>query len=211
MPDYWSSSRAIIFGEKEMQFRVFQLGLAAAGLLLIGGCAPEVAKVAEPVRSAPAIVTHGEMMKTIAFHQERVERDPQGAIGFAMLSESYLALANAEDDDHAAQHAEEAARESLKIREVGNSRAARRLTEALMAQHRFAEAEESARLAVRLSGEDVQSVRLLGDVLLELGKYDEFEKSIVSRSDMQDSPEGLAMLARWNEVIGDPHMSLGLM
>lgn len=194
-----------------MNLKNSQFAVIAFGLVALTGCTSSATHATIQPIEAPPIITHSDLMEAVAFHQARVERDPKGAIGFAMLSEAHLALARAEDDDHAAQHAEEAARESLKIRKEGNARAARRLTEALMAQHRFAEAEEAAQLAVDLSGEEIQSVRLLGDVLLDLGKYEQFEKLIGMHQELSSLPEGLATLARWNEVNGDPHMALGLL
>lgn len=172
------------------------------------GCAAPMA--AHVVSSAPSAALPS-LEDAVKFHQDRVKRDPKGAIGWAMLAEAHLAVARAHDDDKAAALAEEAAKKSLEVREVGNSRAAMRLTEAYLAQHRFADAESSARLAVRLAGESGSSVRMLADVLLELGKYEEFKTLVGNHKDLAESPDGAATLARWNEVIGRPETSISLL
>lgn len=181
---------------------------AAVLMILMVGCVGADHSTAVEGGDIPTVVSTedqvAEIQSEIDFHSERVKNDPEGAIGLAMLSESYLALARLKDDDAAAVAAERAARESLAVRQVNNSRAAMRLTEALLHQHRFVDAEESARLAVRLSGRDGQSIRLLGDVLLELGKYDAFEQEILSDLRFAEAPESRAVLARWRELNGDP-------
>lgn len=194
-----------------MRFQILTV-TAIAATILLGGCVSLTS-----LRTSAAVVTPtraetlAELNKAIEFNQSRVTRDPQGAIGFAMLSEAYLAVARLNDDDEAAHKAELAARRSLEIRTANNGRAARRLTEALLAQHRFVEARESAELAMQVSGNDPQSVRQFGEVLLELGDYPEFRKLIGSHGDLKDSPEGLAMMARWHEVIGEPSISISLL
>lgn len=148
---------------------------------------------------------------TVTFHKARVKRDPKGAIGWAMLAEAHLAVARAHDDDKAAADAENAAKKSLAVREVGNYRAAMRLTEAYLAQHKFMDAEGSARLAYHLSGKSSSTTRMLADVLLELGKYDEFKELIATHKDLALSPDGAATLSRWNEVNGHPEVSISLL
>ncbi|HLO99159.1 MAG TPA: tetratricopeptide repeat protein [Fimbriimonas sp.] len=147
----------------------------------------------------------------VEFHEARVKRDPKGAIGWAMLAEAHLAVARAHDDDTAAAEAEKAAKQSLKVREIGNHRAATRLTEAYLAQHKFIDAEGSARLAYRLAGESASSTRMLADVLLELGKYEEFKSLTLKKEDLALTPDGAATLARWNEVVGHPETSISLL
>ncbi|MFM9873902.1 MAG: hypothetical protein ACKVQS_10620 [Fimbriimonadaceae bacterium] len=185
--------------------------LGASALALVGcfpSMAPHSVAVVQPPTKAEILEKLG---KNVSFSKQRVERDPQGAIGLAMLSESYLAVARVSDDDDAAKNAEAAARASLRVRTVNNARAARRLTEALLAQHKFKDAKESAALAVQVSGEDPQCLRQYGEVLLELGEYSEFKTLLSKHQEMTQSPEGLAMLSRWFEVIGKPEMSTSLL
>jgi tetratricopeptide (TPR) repeat protein len=172
------------------------------------GCGPTLPT--NPVAMLP-VSPEADIKNEIEFHRQRVKTDPKGALGFAMLSESYLRLANLKDDDNAAVQAETAARQSLAIRKTGNARAARRLTEALLHQHRFVESEESARLATQLSNYELQAVRQLADVLLELGKYSDFRTLTKKYPAFETSPEGKVTLARWNEVLGKPQVSLMLL
>jgi tetratricopeptide (TPR) repeat protein len=193
------------------RLNLYGLALSSVALSLVGCVSLSSMKAPQVVLAESQMSTRAKLDKSIEFNKARVERDPQGAIGLAMLSESYLAKARAFDDDEAAQHAEVAARESLTMRTTNNARAARRLTEALLAQHRFADAKESATLAVQVSGNDPQCLRQLGDVLLELGDYTEFKKLVAEHPDLSDSPEGLAMMGRWYEVTGKPELSVSLL
>jgi len=192
-----------------MKLHTSFLATSVAGAFLMTGCVALV-PLKKPAESAPLTKESRlvELQKAIDFNRSRVERDPNGAIGLAMLSEAYLAVARLSDDDSAAIQAEDAARRSLKARTVNNSRAANRLTEALLAQHRFVEARESAELAAKLSGNDPQSLRQLGDVLLELGAYDDFNLLVKTYPEVTKTPEGMAMMSRWYEVSGKPESSV---
>ncbi|ARU42458.1 hypothetical protein CCB80_15390 [Armatimonadetes bacterium Uphvl-Ar1] len=180
-------------------FAILGLGLIA----VLVGCGPTIGREVGKGTTEDSVVVQDQIRQEIAFHQERVENDPKGALGWVMLSESYLKLARLADDDEAAVEGEKAAMESLKIREVNNARAAMRVTEARLHQHRFADAEDSARMAVRLSGSEIQAIRQLGDVLLELGKYEEFGREVRDEPGLNAIPEGKAVLARWYELKGD--------
>lgn len=173
--------------------------------LMIGlvGCGPTIGREVSKGIAQESVDLRSQVRQEIAFHQDRVKNDPKGALGWVMLSESYLKLARLADDDKAAVEGEKAALESLKIREVNNARAAMRVTEARLHQHRFADAEDSARLAVRVSGGEIQAMRQLGDVLLELGKYEEFGREVLDEPGLDAIPEGKAVLARWYELKGD--------
>lgn len=146
----------------------------------------------------------------IAFNEERVKNDPQGAIGLAMLSEAYLAKARQQDDTASAIKAEEAARRSLTARRKNNSRAATRLAQSLLEQHRFSEALDAANLAVSLEPDTPGPLRLKADILLELGRYDEFKKMLAVLPNDND-PSTAAMMARWCLVTGENQRAVALM
>ncbi|MEQ1823525.1 MAG: tetratricopeptide repeat protein [Fimbriimonadaceae bacterium] len=146
----------------------------------------------------------------IAFNEERVKNDPQGAIGLAMLSEAYLAKARERDDTKSAIKAEAAARRSLTARRKNNSRAATRLAQSLLEQHRFAEGLEAAKLAVSLEPDSPGPLRLKADILLELGRYEEF-KQMLAQLPAEDEPSTAAMMARWCLVNGENDRAVALM
>lgn len=165
--------------------------------LALAGCATAPMELAPQAVQAEPMTTD----RLIAFHEERVKNDPQGAIGWAMLSESYIAKSREKDDDDAAIKGEEAARKSLGVRKANNARAAVALSSALLEQHRFSDALEAAELATRLEPGNETADRQVAEILLELGRYTEFEK-LAGRIDADD-PSGAVVLARWMEIKGD--------
>src|SRR5689334_10658802 len=85
-----------------------------------------------------------QAQKLVAFHAARVRRDPEGAIGYALLAGAYLQRGRETGDVADAVKAEQAARRSLKIRERGNAQALSLLASSLLTQHRFREALAAA-------------------------------------------------------------------
>lgn len=189
----------------------FRLFVSISALAMAFGCS-RTSPTSEPMASvagstplAPSVepAPYDPMLngKNLAFHRERVERDPKGAIGWAMLSTAYLAAARESDSDAMAVKAEDAARKSLALRTKRNARAAIALAEALLEQHRFAAAlaatEQANRIEPSASGE-----RLRAEILLELGRYPEAEDAIRKAGSPNDAPSLRALAARWQELHG---------
>jgi tetratricopeptide (TPR) repeat protein len=165
-------------------------------LILAAGCATA------PIQEAPTVPTPSQSTDDlIAFHEMRVQNDPQGAIGWSMLAESYVARSREKDDDESALKAEEAARRSLAIRKSNNSRPALALTQALLEQHRFEDSLNAAELALTLEPGNQSAARTRAEIFLELGRYEEFQKTIQTLT--LDDPNGQLILARWHEIKGD--------
>ncbi|MBX3115288.1 MAG: hypothetical protein KF836_12050 [Fimbriimonadaceae bacterium] len=152
---------------------------------------------------------HQRLEQSIEFHKGRVQRDPKGAIGFALLAETYLDKARTFDDDQAAIEAERAARKSLEVRRKNNTRASNLLTKSLLAQHRFADAYLSAADSRSIDPNDFGAVRLQAEVYLELGKYEEFQRHLPLLNDHVDDPSTLSVLSRWAEISGHPDQAIG--
>lgn len=161
--------------------------------------APEAGQASHPtvVRHDPA-----QTDRLIAFHEERVKNDPEGALGWAMLSEAYLAKSRERDDDKAALQAESAARKSLEVRRRNNSRAAIRLSQALLEQHRFSDGLDAAQLAVQLEPSSDPAKRLVAEIHLELGDYDAFRSDLKGLYGLRSEPSGAVLMARWEELQG---------
>lgn len=168
------------------------------------GCA-QVPLASEPSQATSRKVVRHDPAQTdrlIAFHEARVETDPKGALGWAMLSEAYLAKSRERDDDHAAIQAEGAARRSLEVRRRNNSRAAIRLSQALLEQHRFSDGLEAAKLAVQLEPSSDPAKRLVTEIHLELGDYNAFRNDLKGLYGLQSEPSGAVLMARWEELQG---------
>lgn len=156
--------------------------------------------VAAPAPAQPATSTQ-RAAQLVTFHEERVKRDPQGAIGWAMLAEARLDVAARRDDNNEAVAAEQAARQSLACRRVNNDRAAIDLAKALLAQHRFQDALEATKLAQELTPGDDTAKRLELELRLETGDYDAFRSSANWVRDQTD-PASQALAARWELLTG---------
>jgi tetratricopeptide (TPR) repeat protein len=140
----------------------------------------------------------------IAFYAARAARDPTGATDLAQLSALYLQRAREAGDPADAIRAERAARRSLHNRAARNERAAMVLTSSLLSQHRFADALAVAR-ALSESEPDVAPYRAsLGEIQLELGRYDEARATFQSLAGQARELSVAPRYARWLEIEGHP-------
>lgn len=159
-----------------------------------------------PIRLEP--VPHAKfdpnaIERNIAFNLSRVRRDPQGAIGWAMLADAYLAKSREYDSDRAAWSAEAAARKSLSLRTLGNDRGRTVLVNSLLEQHRFQDA------LATLDALKIRAERTRVDVLIEMGRYEEATK-LLSTLNPAD-PSGIASRARLMGLKGDRALAVVLL
>ena len=138
----------------------------------------------------------------ITFFTRRTERDPYGAGDRARLANLLLARARATGRFEDLVAAEQQARASLAMRRGRNRGGALVLANALVGQHRFREALEEAGHLEAEDSTDLTSRSLVGEILLELGRYEEAGQ----RFEQIGATANLAAqmrLARWREVNGD--------
>jgi len=142
--------------------------------------------------------------QAIAFYERRLEEDPQSALDMAQLAALFMEQGRMADDERAFVKAESLARRSLGERTRKNGRSAALLVNALLAQHRFAEAKDVARDLVQLEPEMPAYRALLAETLMELGDYSGAigELSLVraQREELGIAPR----FARWAELTGQP-------
>lgn len=188
------------------------LSLLALASIVVGlaGCTKSVAPIAETTgtQSAPPAYDPTLSTRMIAFHEERVKNDPQGAIGWAMLGEAYLESAREHDDIALAEKAENAALTSLKVRKRHNDRAALLLANAHLEHHEFAEALDAIKLALSLNVGNSMAVRMEADVLMELGRYKEARGAVDMIRDQTDNPSTLVTVARFEELTGNTEKAI---
>jgi tetratricopeptide (TPR) repeat protein len=141
-----------------------------------------------------------QAQKTVAFHAGRVQNDPEGAIGYALLAAAYLQRGRETGDVADAVKAEQAARRSLKIRERGNVQALSLLASSLLTQHRFREALAAAERGATLWPGFAQFVLIQADVWIELGEYGKARK--ILDSVREKDIFGQATSARLYEIEG---------
>jgi Flp pilus assembly protein TadD len=157
---------------------------------------------------AGAALAHEQHVRraNIAFFEARVRRDPAGALDRARLAMLHLAAARASGRFEDLVLAETAARTSLDRRRAHNRGAALVLVNALMGQHRFSEALVEAEQLEQLSPEDPGARSLVGEILLELGRYEEADARFASLGPGTDLSV-TARVARWHDLRGRPEQA----
>jgi tetratricopeptide (TPR) repeat protein len=171
--------------------------LAAAGAGLLAG--RRGGRGETPVAFDPAAIRDQE----IAFYQARVARDPLGARDLAVLAALHLERGQATGSDADLVRAEALARRSFSHRRSRNSGAAVVLAASLAAQHRFGEAYTVARDLAEFDPAPV-SRALVGEIALELGRYDEAARWMASIRPLRFEPAIAPRYARWLELEGRP-------
>lgn len=165
--------------------RYFALLHVAAGLALAcGGCgssgsgaAAEVAAVpgkAAPLsaRELPPSAAAGEA--AIRFLSMRVKSDPEDFAAQNRLAASLLQRVRETNDTRYLEAAEQAARASLRsLPAEANFGGLSALAQVEFASHQFAKARDHARRLTQLDPSKSEHFGMLGDALLELGRYDE--------------------------------------
>ena len=136
--------------------------------------------------------------RNVAFWEGRAKLDPEGFLEWREVASAYLARQRETGDIADAVKAEEAARRSLKIQTRNNAAALQRLGRSLLSQHRFPEALKVALLATA----DPSANRLVADVRLELGDYDEAERALAADPPKDEDLNYLALSARIDDVNG---------
>ena len=139
----------------------------------------------------------------IAFFTARAARDAYGAGDRARLASLLLARARATGRYEDLVSAEQSARASLTLRRGRNRGGALVLTNALMGQHRFREALAEAELMEQEDTTDITIASLTGEILLELGRYDEAARRLERIGSTTNNLAAQMRLVRWREITGD--------
>ena len=132
-----------------------------------------------------------------------LRQDPSSAIALTQLSGLYLQRARETGDDQNYTQAELYARRSLALRVNRNGPAFVILAAALVAQHRFQEAEQVAAELVAFDPEVPQYRAQLGEIQMELGHYAAARQSFDSLYKVRTHLSIAPRLARWAEINGN--------
>lgn len=142
--------------------------------------------------------------QAIAFYERRLREDPHSALDMAQLAALLMEEGRMSGDDKAFAVAESLALRSLGERTRRNGRSAAVLTNALLAQHRFREADSVARELVNAEPDQSAWRALRAETAMELGDYDDAIRQLGSirerRADLGIAPR----FARWAELTGRP-------
>lgn len=195
--------------------KVAVAAVLAVSLLVVGGIGllramPDPAQDRREAAGAPSAstflqpaVSAGSLEDSIASLQERLRANPQDWRGFATLGLAYVTQARVTADPSYYPKAEGVLLESLRINDGDNVDALLGLGALALARHDFEAALEHGRRAEALNPYSADVYGVIGDALLELGRYDE---AIESFQTMVDTRPGLASYARVSyarELLGE--------
>jgi tetratricopeptide (TPR) repeat protein len=158
---------------------------------------------AAPSPTASVVPTDAEIRDAdIVFFEKRLREDPQSAADRSLVASLYLKRSRETGNYLDVERAVAQAESSLALREGHNAGTFALLASARLAQHEFTKALAAARRLVEAEPENAAYRALLGEVLLELGRYDEasaeFSEVEIASSDLSIGPR----LARWYELTG---------
>ena len=192
----------------------------AAGFAAIALVGPEPSTAQETTPDASKVIPQAEVVRisterapfdptlsgrNVAFWEGLTRKNPKPYLELRELAGAYLARQRELGDIADAVRAEEAARKSLTINTRGNSGAAIRLAQAMLAQHRFPEALAMAQAAAKV---DSKAERIVIDIQLELGKYDDATRALQTITSEPDDLNLLALRSRFEDIEGKPEASI---
>jgi tetratricopeptide (TPR) repeat protein len=140
--------------------------------------------------------------QAIRLTQRQIQRHPQNATAYFKLGDAYIQKARQTGDLSYFTLAEQALRRSLELA-PRNAGAARHLAYVFSSRHEFVEAAAQAQQALELDATDSHAYGVLGDALLELGKYDEAGQAFDAMMDLDASLYSLARLSGLKSLRGD--------
>lgn len=173
------------------------------GLAALAGCSPRVSRSTNEAEFAVAAGLDPAVRdKDIEFYEKRLREDPLSATDRSRLGMLYLSRARERGDYADVQRAESLAVQSLTQREAHNTGTWSLLASARLASHDFVGALDAARRYVESDTTSLTAQALLGEILLEMGSYDEARTIFIALEGHTSQPSIAARLARWYEITG---------
>lgn len=178
---------------------------ASAGVVAALAMASVVASREVPAGTAYIMAPAGVPRRDleIAAWTNALDTDPESSIALAQLGGLHLQRARETGSSTDIQRAEGYARRSLALRVNRNAKTYVTLATALVAQHRFSEAEAVARRAVAYDPAVPEYRALLAEVKMELGEYEGAQPLFESLAPFTSSLSVAPRLSRWAELNGE--------
>ena len=182
--------------------------LLVGALVLVrgpGGPAQQPSSPAIPASGAllvPAAST-GSLESTISALQTRLRVNPNDWRGYASLGLAYLTQARVTADPSWYPKAEGVLRESLRLRGEGNLDAQLGLGALALARHDFETALDRGRAAEAVNPYNANVYGVIGDALLELGRYEEAVDAFQTMIDTRPGIPSYARASYARELLGD--------
>jgi tetratricopeptide (TPR) repeat protein len=187
------------------------LRLAVAAVMLAASAQALSAQTQTLRPNAFVAGTESPAERKVTLAKQRIARDPKHPQGYNDLALALTQRARETADPVFYQQAEEAVQTSLAVA-PDNFEALKMRTWALLGQHRFAEALELATALNKKVPDDLMVYGMLTDANIELGKYDEAEKSAQWMLDLRPGNiPALTRAAYLRELFGDIEGAIELM
>ena len=172
-----------------------------ATLISIGAAGTTVLR-AEPGGLATVEADVAQRELQISAWSNALSADSQSAVALAQLAGLHLQRARESGSDSDYAKAEEYSRRSLALRVNRNGKTYLTLATALVASHRFAEAEQVAREAVEKEPDVPEYAAALAEIRMELGDYDGARILFDSLARFESRLSIAPRLSRWAELDG---------
>jgi tetratricopeptide (TPR) repeat protein len=155
------------------------------------------------IGDSPEWTTSRESLESIVVRtRARVGADPGDGEAAVLLADALIRSARVAGDASLAIEAERVVRSTLSHAPADYG-ARRMLGVVLLAQHRFADARDAAEEARQVRPADAWNYAVLGDALLELGRYEEAFAAFDEMNRRRPDPAGYARVAYARELQGD--------
>jgi tetratricopeptide (TPR) repeat protein len=145
----------------------------------------------------------GSLEGAIASLQQRLREIPDDSRGFAQLGLAYVAQARVTADPSWYPKAEAVLRRSLRLQPDENVDGALGIGALDLARHDFAAALREGRRASDLNPYSADAYGVIGDALLELGRYDRAFEAFQRMVDTRPDLASYARVAYARELVGD--------
>jgi tetratricopeptide (TPR) repeat protein len=188
------------------------LGLGGLGLFTAGRteAPPAVSRRTSNVLLSPT--GGGQTLdRTIASLQAELRNDADDWRSFADLGLAYLQKGRQKADPTWYTKAEGVLARSLSLNATENSRAALGMGILSLARHEFAEALEWGRRARAIDPFEAQARGVVGDALVELGRYREAVRALQEMIDIRPDLSSYARVSYARELHGDVSGAIGAM
>ncbi len=144
----------------------------------------------------------GDTQSLVAKLQSTLRSHPNDAASAALLGLAYQQRARETGDASYYSKSEAALKQALRL-EHDNLTAVAGLGSLALAQHRFRDALKLGRRAVGLSPSTARSYGIVGDALIELGRYDQAFKTFDTMVGLKPSLSSYARISYARELLGD--------